>query len=213
MTYRYDLQVHTDASPCSNASPEKIVETAVRTNLDGIAITDHDTMKNVERVCELAPPTLDVIGGVEVTTTEGHLLALGVDETPLRSDPLSVIEAIHNLGGLAVLSHPFDTLREHFDTDIDTIAYEVDGIEVVNSRCVRASYNRKARAFAERHNISPTGGSDAHFPMEIGRAYTETDRQIEEALRKGTTNACGRGRYLSGHAATKIQQFRSKFYL
>ena len=204
---RYDLQVHTNASPCSATPPKKVAETAERANLDGIVVTDHDTLANVERVRECASDGLTVVSGVEVTTTEGHLLGIGVTEAPPpQTDPLSAVDAIHDRGGVAVLSHPFDALRQFYDTDLRTLAAAVDGVEAVNSRCVRASFNRQARAFAAHHGLAMTGGSDAHFPMEVGRATTEFEGTLTEAIREGTTTPRGRGRYLSGHVATKLHQ-------
>ncbi len=205
---RYDLQVHTDASPCSATPPKKVAAAAADAGLDGIVVTDHDTLANVERVREHAPGRLDVVSGVEVTTTQGHLLAIDVEEAPPQADPLTVIDAVHDHGGLAVLSHPFDTLRQFYERDLPAIAAAVDGVEAVNSRCVRPLFNRQARAFAAHHGLAITGGSDAHFPMEVGRAATEFDGSLRGALREGTTTPRGRGRYLSGHVATKLQQGR-----
>jgi predicted metal-dependent phosphoesterase TrpH len=205
---RYDLQVHTDASPCSATPPEKVTDAAERANLDGIVVTDHDTLANVDCVRECAPDGLDVVSGVEVTTTQGHLLAIDVTEAPPRTDPLSVVDAIHDQGGIAVLSHPFDALRQFYDRNLPELASVIDGIEATNSRCVRESFNRQARAFAAHHGLAITGGSDAHFPMEIGRAATEFDGSLRTAIREGTTTPRGRGRYLSGHVATKLHQGR-----
>ena len=205
---RYDLQVHTDASPCSATPPEDVAKAATRANLDGIVVTDHDTLANVARVRECAPEGLDVVSGCEVTTTQGHLLAIDVTEAPSQSDPLSVIDSVHDLDGVAVLSHPFDSLRQVYDTDLDAIAAAVDGVEAVNSRCVRESFNREARAFAAHHGLATTGGSDAHFPMEVGRAVTEFEGALGEAIRDGRTTPEGHGRYLSGHVATKLHQGR-----
>lgn len=212
MTARYDLQVHTDASPCSGASPERVVRAALQAGLDGIAITDHDTVANVARVEALAPSELTVVPGVEVTTTEGHLLALGVRDPPSRGDPLAVVDAVHDRGGFAVLSHPFDSLRQRYDACLSALAAAVDGVEAVNSRCVREAYNERARRFAASHGLAVTGGSDAHFPMEVGRAYTTFDPSLDlrEALSRGATDGRGRGRYLSGHVATKVQQAGSR---
>lgn len=207
---RYDLQVHTCASPCSNMTPEEVVEATSRADLDGIAITDHDTVENIDRVSELAPPDLNVISGIEVTTTEGHLLGLGVDEPIPRAKPREVVSAIHDQGGLAVLSHPFDTFREYFDSNLELLASMADGVEVINSRCLRTSFNCRAQEFAEQNGLTPTGGSDAHFGVEVGRAVTVADGPVLEAIREGETTAVGRGRYFSGHIATKIHQIRSK---
>ena len=210
MSYRYDLQVHTDASPCSSTSPERVAETAADGGLDGIAVTDHDTLANVDTVRNAAPDDLDVIPAVEVTTTQGHLLALDVDEAPPQTDPLTVIDHVHEQDGVAILSHPFDTLRQYYDTDLEAIAEAVDAVEAINSRCVRKTFNRRAASFAERHSLPRTGGSDAHFPMEVGRACTVSDKPVLEAIRDGSARPDGRGRYLSGHIATKLHQFRQE---
>ncbi|WP_247000697.1 PHP domain-containing protein [Halosolutus gelatinilyticus] len=201
---RYDLQVHTDVSPCSRNSPRDVVDAALDAGLDGIAITDHDTLDGYEAVAALAPDDLAVIPGVEVTTTQGHLLALNVSEVPPMADPLAVIDRVHDQGGLAILSHPFDSLREHYTADLEAIAKRVDGVEATNSRCVLPRFNRRARSFAESHGLAITGGSDAHFPMEVGRACTISDRPVLEAIRARATRTDGRGGYVSGHVATKL---------
>ncbi|WP_339106051.1 PHP domain-containing protein [Haloterrigena salinisoli] len=211
MTRRYDLQVHTNASPCSSTPPERVAEAAADAGLDGIAVTDHDTLANVDAVRDAAPADLEVIAGVEVTTTEGHLLALDVTEAPPRTDPLTVIDRVHEQGGVAVLSHPFDTLRQYYKTDLEALADVVDGIEAMNSRCVRRRFNDRAASFAAAHDLPTTGGSDAHFPMEVDRAYTvvEGGGSLVDAVREGRVRPGGRGRYLSGHVATKLHQFRT----
>jgi len=201
---KYDLQVHTDESPCSRASPEDVVEAALEAELDGIAITNHDTLEGFDAVNTLAPADLTVIPGVEVTTTQGHLLALNVNKAPPQDDPLTVIDAIHDQDGLAILSHPFDKLREYYTDNLDEIASVIDGVEVLNSRCLVPQYNQNARSFAEKHSLTITGGSDAHFPMEVGRAYTMSEEPIFDAIREGTTETGGRGGYFSGHVATKL---------
>jgi len=200
----YDLQVHTNASPCSRAEPSEIVDATLKRDLDGIAITNHDTLDGYKEVRTLAPDELTVIPGVVVTTTQGHLLALGVNEVPPQADPLTVIDHIHEQGGVAVLSHPFDKLREYYSEDLDELAKCVDGVEVVNSRCILPRFNQTALSFADTHNLATTGGSDAHFPIEVGRAYTVCDQPILTAIRENTTEIGGRGGYLSGHVATKL---------
>ncbi|WP_079990799.1 PHP domain-containing protein [Haloarcula sp. CBA1127] len=201
---RYDLQVHTDASPCSRASPADVVDAAVDAGLDGIAITNHDTLEGYDSVDDLAPTDLTVIPGVEVTTTEGHLLALYVKDEPPQADPVTVIEHVHEQDGIAILSHPFDRFREYFDTDLEMIASRVDAVEVQNSRCLLPRFNRRAREYATQHDLAITGGSDAHFPMEVGRSTTVCGSPLREAIESTATRTAGRGGYLSGHTATKL---------
>jgi predicted metal-dependent phosphoesterase TrpH len=81
--YRADLHIHTCLSPCASLdlSPLKIVERARTERMDMIAITDHNTAKNVEVVMQLGEEGgLKVIPGMEVQTREEiHLLALFPD--------------------------------------------------------------------------------------------------------------------------------------
>lgn len=213
MSYRYDLHVHTDASPCSSTSPRAVARGAVDAGLDGIVVTDHDTMENVAAVRAVAPESLTVVPGVEVTTTEGHLLAVDIETMPERDSPLSVIDAVHDQGGYAVLAHPFDRLRERFETDLEELATRVDAVEGVNSRTVRPADNTHARRFANRHDVPSTGGSDAHFPFELGRAVTLSPDPLRVALGRGTVEPHGRGCYLSGHVRTKLTLYRRQISL
>lgn len=204
----YDLQVHTDASPCSAAAPADVVDAAASAGLDGVAITNHDTLEGYEAAAAAAPPSLDVVSGVEVTTDQGHLLAIDVPAVPEPGDPLAVVDRVHDLGGVAVLSHPFDRLREHYDERLQELARRVDAVEVTNSRCLLPRYADRAREYAETHSLPATAGSDAHFPMEVGRAYTICDGDVVEAIRRGKTRPAGRGGYVSGHVATKFVDLR-----
>lgn len=207
MTYRYDLQVHTDASPCSRSTPGDVVDAAIAAGLDGIVVTDHDTMTNVRAVQKAAPPELTVVPGVEVSTIEGHVLAIDVSDAPPRSDAASVVDEIHDQGGFAIPSHPFDSFRENFGGRLQEVVDAIDAVEAVNSRCIRSRFNDRAAEFAARHDLPTTGGSDAHFPFEVGRSYTVAERPLLEALRRGETSGAGRGRYLSGHFLTKLNDW------
>jgi 3',5'-nucleoside bisphosphate phosphatase len=78
--FRADLHIHTVLSPCGSLemSPENIVESALNAKLDIIAITDHNSTKQVSIVKKMAESRgVFVIGGVEVNTAEEvHCLAL-----------------------------------------------------------------------------------------------------------------------------------------
>ena len=81
--YSADLHIHTCLSPCASLdlSPREIVKQAKIEGLDIIAITDHNTSKNVPAVMRLGEKQgLKVIAGMEVQTREEiHLLALFPD--------------------------------------------------------------------------------------------------------------------------------------
>jgi len=51
--------------------------------------------------------------------------------------------------------------------------------------------NEKAQKLAKKFNIPGTGGSDAHFRIEIGRAYTIFDGTLREAIKQNKTSYKG----------------------
>ena len=77
-----DLHVHTPASAdidekWKNATPEDVVRIAIDKGLDIIAITDHNTADWCDGVRQAAKDTsLAVLPGVEISTPQGHLLAV-----------------------------------------------------------------------------------------------------------------------------------------
>ena len=80
---RFDLHIHSNHSTDSNMTVDEILGRAVKKGLDGIAICDHNTVAGSyyarKRAKELNCPLL-VIPGIEVSTTEGHLIVLGIRE-------------------------------------------------------------------------------------------------------------------------------------
>ena len=80
--YRADLHIHTCLSPCGNLdmSPKDIVAAAMETDLDIIAICDHNSAENVAAACRAskrAGGAVRVLPGMEVCTEEEvHVLAL-----------------------------------------------------------------------------------------------------------------------------------------
>ncbi len=89
---RADLHVHSAASydvHDKSLTAAAIVDGAVNSGLEIIAITDHNTIANVRPALEHAadryPGRILIVPGTEVTTPEGHLLAYF---DPLRLDKL-----------------------------------------------------------------------------------------------------------------------------
>lgn len=79
-------------------------------------------------------------------------------------------------------------------------------VEIRDSRCLLPRINRATAEFASDQGPAVTGGSDAHFPMKVGRAHTVHDTHVRDALRTGDTAAVGRDGYASGHIATKYHE-------
>lgn len=94
-----DLHVHTpgseDVNPEDFGSAADIVEAAIAARLDAIAITDHNTAAWCQPMADAARGRpLVVLPGVEISTTEGHLLALWEEGT----DPTIIDEVLVRLG-------------------------------------------------------------------------------------------------------------------
>jgi 3',5'-nucleoside bisphosphate phosphatase len=84
--YIADLHIHSCLSPCASLdlSPRAIVERSRSEHLDIIAVTDHNTTKNVEVIMRLGEENgVKVIPALEVQSREEiHLLTLFPDWTP-----------------------------------------------------------------------------------------------------------------------------------
>lgn len=79
--YRVDLHIHSYGTggsydvKDSNMTPEKIIDTAISENLHVISITDHNAIGNVQMALNHAQgKNILVIPGVELSTSQGHLL-------------------------------------------------------------------------------------------------------------------------------------------
>lgn len=75
-----DLHIHSALSPCSDEdmTPNNIVNMAQLKGLDFIAVTDHNSMKNVEVISKIADAAgILVVPGMEIESREEvHLLCL-----------------------------------------------------------------------------------------------------------------------------------------
>ncbi|WP_135823856.1 CehA/McbA family metallohydrolase [Halorussus ruber] len=150
--------------------------------LDAVVTTNHDYYREFD----LGEESVAVLPGIEVTTTRGHALVVGPDppeETPEgKLTPEQTVEMAHARGCAAVIAHPFrnSTVRE---ADADFDAVEVNGKGTDPAAWVEQ--------LAENRGLPLVGGSDAHYPVEVGRAYTEIDadeltpESVAAAIRDG----------------------------
>jgi predicted metal-dependent phosphoesterase TrpH len=115
--------------------------------------------------------------------------------------------------GLVVLPHPFDQLRGTGIQPTKEDAKLADCVETFNSRCLRDSYNEKARIYAERHSLHGSAGSDAHFAREIGNASVDiSSGNLRKDLLKGNFTILGRKSSLINLGLTEIVKHGGKPY-
>ncbi len=133
-----------------------------------------------------------VIPGVEVSTSDGHLLALGTRELPPRGrSPEETIEFVHRRGGIAIVSHPYHLFRHAMYRIPDC-----DAVEVYNSKYILGIANFWARRKAERLGLPMVAGSDAHVADAVGLGVTivhlEDGGDVIGAIRAGKVEIDGR---------------------
>jgi predicted metal-dependent phosphoesterase TrpH len=160
----------------------------VEIGLDGIAITDHNSVKGCLKAKPLARELgIELIPGYELKTKEGDILIFGTTEVlkPLQPAEESV-ELARDLGAVLVAAHPFDPFRKGIGELINGL--NLHGVEVANSHCVN---NRRAKYIAIRNGLAQVGGSDAHISREIGNAYTLCDEDPLTAIKTGRCTARG----------------------
>jgi predicted metal-dependent phosphoesterase TrpH len=191
MTLSVEFHSHTIFSKDSLTRPRKLVETCRRKGIDRVVVTDHNTIAGA-RAAQALDPEL-VIVGEEIMTTRGEILAAYMtEEIPAFLSPQETIKRLKDQGAFISVSHPFDRMREGGwkEEDLLEILPQVDAIEVFNSRCVNPNFNRRARAFAEKHGVAGTVGSDAHAVFELGRSLLLLDQfkgpdGMREVIQKG----------------------------
>ncbi|MGH7540129.1 MAG: PHP domain-containing protein [Gemmatimonadota bacterium] len=171
-TLRVDLHSHTRHSPDAGTSPADLVERAREVGLDRIAVTDHGTIEGALRAREAAPDL--VIVGEEIRCAcRTELIGLFLTESiPMRLSLEEVVERIRDQGGVVYAPHPFAYPRSAVSRGRRALAV-ADIAEVVNARAFLPIWNHAAGRAARKRGLAPGAGSDAHFPGEIGRAYTK----------------------------------------
>ncbi len=208
---KLDLHLHSFRSSDSINRPKTIIHLARKKKID-ISITDHNSIRSWKELVSLGKKAgVKVVQGEEIKVFDenknciGEILGLFMNEFVKPKFYLEVIDELREQDALISVSHPFDFLRHDFKL-LKTEFKKVDCIEGFNSRCYADSFNEKAKSFAEFHGIPMTAGSDAHFPEEIGMAFTEVKTDsLEDArklLKKGKSTLHGKRSSMMVHIKT-----------
>lgn len=136
--------------------------------LDGIAITNHDYFRQYESDGNVAG--VATIPGIEVSTSLGHVLVVGPNP-PMETDPgvltpNEVADIAHDRGCVAILAHPYRN---------STVADSGAALDAVEINGKSPGRQTRVERLAEGLDIPTVGGSDAHYPFEVGRSYTVID--------------------------------------
>ena len=195
-----DSHIHSEYSPDSSSRIDDILEVANKRNIDIIAISDHNTVDGTSEVMAKTRNTdILAIPSIEVSSTLGHILGFGCEENiPRDLSPQETIDRIHDLGGLAIIPHPYCFYRHGLLCKIEYKELKIDAIETKNARFIVGYCNGKAKNLSKKENIPELGASDAHYWKFVGDCYSLIDAEkdidsVLKSIKKGKTKACGKG--------------------
>ena len=207
--YRGELHLHSTHSD-GDWTPAEIAERARPRDLDFMVLSDHNTTSSYEEFRSLVDPRTLVIPGTEITTYNGHCLAIGVEEwidwrTGLAGRSINeVARAVRAAGGIFVVAHP-DAMpddvctgcrwtHEDFDPALAD-AVEIwgglwDGPEEENEGCVALW----RRWLGLGHRLAATAATDAHRPKDWRGAVPLTYVLADDLSRAAILDAIRAGR-------------------
>lgn len=218
--YYYELHMHTsDTSRCGKSPAADMVAAYKQKGFTGVVVTDHlmnvqshaepetDWNRRVEKQLAGYYAALEageklgltVYCGWELTYQDNaeDYLTLGLSPQFLydhpwleRYDIEKYRDAVHAAGGILVRAHPY---RRAWYIKKPYVEREgiADAIEVFNGGNSSQEENDMALAYAQKHNMPMTGGSDAHHVDETARGYIVLEKKAEsyaelcEAIRTG----------------------------
>jgi predicted metal-dependent phosphoesterase TrpH len=160
----FDLHVHTKISPCSELEIDDVLKHARARGLDGVCITDHQTMK-IRKYLQAGPQSdgLCVIFGMEYTTADGDFLLFGPFENISRDlSAIQLLRRVRRAGGAAIAAHRNTS---------------IENLQVENWR--------------REYSLTYCGGSDAHSLDELGMVSTRFSTPVRslsdlvDALKNG----------------------------
>jgi hypothetical protein len=214
--YRGDSHLHTVYSD-GKRLPEQVAAGARAAGLNFIMTTDHNTSSSHGVWGPLAGPDLLIVTGEEITTRNGHVLALGIPPGQFvdwryraNEDVFAhIADSVRRSGGIVVPAHPYCPYvgcRWKFGY-ADADAVEVwngpwtidDEITVETWDAMLVSYGRHGGRW-----LPAVGNSDAHSePQVIGMPQTVVlaDTLSRDALLAGIT--AGRS-YLAESSAVQL---------
>lgn len=192
----YNFHMHTVKSD-GQLQPTEVIEQALKIGLNGLAITDHhsvngyyqaqaclDAWKASQAEHHVTAPILWT--GVEINAsllnTEVHILGYAFDPTASCLQPYlqgekangkdyqakSIIAAIQQAGGLAVLAHPGRYRRPAAQLIPEAARLGIDGIEVYyNYRCTKPwlptpKITEEVEQLTIAYGLLKTCGTDTH---------------------------------------------------
>lgn len=202
--FLYETHLHTaEASACATASAKEMVRTYAEAGYSGLIVTDHFFNGNtaisgrlpwkerVEQFCRGYENALEegrrlgfsVFFGWEYSYYGTDFLTYGLDKAFLLNNPdilswplKDYLRRVRSLGGFITHAHPFR--RAFYINDVRLFPEEVDAVEVINTSHTDPSFNAQAKAYAIKHHLLQTSGSDIHHTDKLTGGGMAFDHQL-----------------------------------
>lgn len=227
--FKIETHLHTlYTSACAIISAKEIVDGYLAAGYSGLIVTDHyswDTFRHLHMDTTPGQDKVEAfLTGYRMVKQEGEkrglkvyrgaevrfdgswndYLLYGFSDELLR-DPESIftmgVEAFYEKckaeGALLVHAHPYR------NGGSPTTPKALDGVEVLNANYDHDERNDLALAFAQKHGLLETAGSDCHGPKQVGKAgiavdvLPDNEQELVAMLRSGNYQIFETGR--DGH--------------
>ena len=178
-----DLHIHSHHSPGCTLAPRDIVRRAREAGLDGVVLTDTNTLDGLEEIRAAGrEESLLALCGVELVTDHGHYLCYFADPATVPAPPQmfgstpwpvrEVLRRVREMGGVVVAAHPYDKSVERPSGDFIFTLEGLAALEGLNVRRKGPSDDLAIEA-ADHLNLPCIGASGAHPTLnDIGKAAT-----------------------------------------
>ena len=197
-----DLHVHSHHTPGCALAPRDLVRRAKAAGLDGVALTDVNTLEGLQELRDAArEEAFLALAGVEISTDRGHYLCFFPEPGALPALPQvfgttpwpvrDVLRFVHERGGVAVAAHPYD---KTIDRPSGDAIFTLEGLSAIEGLCgrVKGPANDLAVEAADHMSLPCVAGSGAHGSLdEIGKVATlfrepvASERDVVAQIRAG----------------------------
>jgi hypothetical protein len=176
--------------------PKQAIDILSKSGVNAAVVTDHDTTRAYDLMKSYGKSKgVYVIRGIEITSSEGHILGLGVEEgidkklngAQNRLTALETADLIRDFCGEVYIPHPFDIEKKGVGMKI----LEIDGmVEVFNPMNIFGFENALADKVASKLGKPKVVGADAHMQSSLNMCLTCVDSELNEdsilrSLKKG----------------------------
>lgn len=177
------IDIHVHIAPYSDDSYLGLEEAVIKAKsigLDGLCVTDHESMGAIDLAASLSRKhNFFLLVGMEFLTHEGDLLVFGLDEVPSQKvHAKELLKEVSRQGGIAISAHPFRNNGRGMGRYIKELS-GLHGIETFNGSTTYFG-NLQAYHISKKVNLPGLGGSDAHSVERLGKFATRFPNGIRD---------------------------------